>query len=145
MPKALRARYVPPALPAGITLAVTILFIGFTFTRGLSYVSGEPGVLLELRGHGALNLTVFGCFLMVGAATFVTMVIARLHFGVWCAHVFLICTYFGVSVTMLGGVLERGSGYDAVLAPVGGLVWHAILSRTMRPFPPHEALRDTRR
>lgn len=145
MPKALRARYVPPALPAGITLAVTLLFVTFTFTRGLSYTTGEPGVLLELRGHGALNLAVFGGFLMGGASAFVTAVLARVHFAVWCAHVFLICTYFGVAVTMLGGILERGSGYDAVLAPVGGLVWHAILSRSMRPFPPHEAIHDARR
>lgn len=144
MPHALRARYRPPALPAGVTLTVALLFVGFTFTRGLSYTTGEPGVLLELRGHGALNLAVFGAMLMAGAVGFVTAVLARVHFAVWCAHVFLICTYFGVAVTMFGGILERGSGYDAVLAPVGGLVWHAILSRTMRPFPPHEALRDAR-
>ena len=73
--------------------------------------------------------------LVAGAVGLVAAYLSRRHFAVWCAHAFLVCVYFGIEVTTMQSVVAFGGGWQHMVVPVGAFVWHAALSRIMRPFP----------
>lgn len=122
MKRALVARYIYPTFPASVVQAITLTFVTLTIARGAG--------MLE---HGAF----FGVTLIVGGTLYWLAWFSRRHFAVWACHGLLFCAYFALGWHNLGDVLDNTYGWEALIPAVGGMVWHGLLSRQMRPMPPH--------
>lgn len=138
MHRVMRSRLQPPTLPAGVVLGITVLFVVLTFARGMA-LARRPGALEQLRPAGDLDVTFFGVVLMGCAVYFVLAVLTRRHLLVWIGHVLIICAYGSYGFTVASACLVYGGGWDLVVAPVGGVIWHSLLSHRMRPIPRHPA------
>ena len=131
-----------PALPPAVVLPLTLAFGALTLTRGTGWLFGQrPGTVSDLMLDNGVGLKAWGAVLTVGALGLFAAYAWRRHFPVWCAHGFLFATYFGITITTLDAALRFGGGWEHLAAPVGGCAWHAVLSRTMRPFPRSERSR----
>lgn len=142
MIQALTARYRPATIGPHLVVALTAAFAVLTLTRGLTWArSPDPDAVGEVLATTAFGLTVWGVLLIVGAALLLAAMAARLHLAVWCSHALLASTYVGITVAVFGASVSVGDGYSAVVAPLGGTVWHTFLNYRMRPvvrhFPPH--------
>lgn len=127
----------PPALPAGVVMALTAVFIAGTLTRGIDWLlDREPGTVSAVMLDNGVGLVAWGAALVAGGLGLIAAYAARRHFPVWCAHVFLVSAYFGIAVTTTQSVIAFGGGWQHLVVPVGAVVWHSALSRIMRPFPP---------
>lgn len=134
-----RARFVPPALPAPVVLVITVIFVVLTLVRGLSWLEAQPGTVSALRSSAGFGVRFWGALLLAGGLVFFAALATRLHLAVWAGHTLLICIYFGIAVTTAEACIRFGGGASALTVPIGGLVWHTVISRVMRPFPPHPA------
>lgn len=136
MHRVMRSRLQPPTLPAGVVLGITVLFVVLTFARGLA-LARRPGILEQLRPDGDLDVNFFGVVLMACAVYFVLAVLTRRHLLVWVGHVLIICAYLTYGYSIAAACLAYGGGWDLVVAPIGGVIWHSLLSQRMRPIPRH--------
>lgn len=122
MRRAVTARYQYPTFPAGLVQALTLVFVCLTIARGAG--------MLE-RGF------FFGVTLIAGGTLYWLAWFSRRHFAVWACHGLLVCAYFALGWHNLGRALDNALGYEALVPAVGGMIWHGVLSRQMRPMPPH--------
>lgn len=122
MRRAVTARYVYPTFPAGIVQALTLTFVTLTIIRGAG--------MLE---RGAF----FGVTLIAGGALYWAAWASRRHFAVWAAHGVLVCAYFALGWHNLGAAIRDEQGWETLVPAIGGVIWHGVLSRQMRPMPPH--------
>lgn len=122
MRRAASARYVYPTFPGGVVQALTLTFVTLTIVRGAGML--EDGAF-------------FGGTLIAGGVLYWAAWASRRHLAVWVAHCLLFCAYFALGWHNLGRALADLKGWEVIVSAIGGMVWHGLLSRQMRPMPPH--------
>lgn len=119
MLRVVSVRYRAPNFSSSVVQFITLVFVTLTIFRGVGMLP-----------HGAF----YGASLVVGGVGYWAAWLSRRHFFVWAAHAVLICAYFSLGWHSLGLVLD-GAGYDRLVTPVGGMIWHSLLSYQMKPLP----------
>ena len=140
MKHALSARYRPPAIPPGLVVALTVTFAVLTFSRGLTWVtSPDPDAVGEVLADTWFGLRTWGLILTGGAGVLLAALAARRHFAVWTGHALLASGYAGILLAVLSAALQAGTGWQALVTPLGGAIWHTFLNYRMKPLirPPH--------
>ena len=143
MRRLLTNRYVAPAIPPRETVLLTLWFVGLTMIRGWGWLTAVPSSASDQLLAAPLGLTFWGwCLLLGGALVPFSIIVVKNHTLVWASHCLLASIYFGVGVAVSPLVFTSMSGWQNLVPPLGGMVWHVVLLRLMGPVPKTRRTRD---
>lgn len=132
------ARLKVPTPPPGAFLALTLVFLLVTLSRGLGLMFGDPKmdqsrVILFAYAHPRA----WGACL-VGAALLVLLAyLSRIHFAVFLTHGAMATVYAFAAGNVAQAAAHFGSGWQHVAPLAGGVIWHLFIAYITGPLPPN--------
>jgi len=118
-----------------VLVCVVLAFASLTVVRGLGWATADRDSLALVVRESLESPALWGLGLALVGVGLWAAYLSHIHVVVWLAHGLAAVTYFAIAAALALAVVKHGNGWNNVVAPTGGFIWHALLAWLTGPIP----------